>query len=90
MLEQVAYYRSAYPDEAWHLFSPYWGSYMPINIEAGSSFDDNAQTLYRLVKKENDDLVQKAIANRPADGYCYSISRVGDSADYDYNIRVLP
>lgn len=89
MLEQVAYYRSAFPDEAWHLFSPYHGSYMPINLATGSSFDDNAQTLYRLVKKENVDLVQKAIANRPAGGYCYFISRVGDGADYDPNIRLL-
>ena len=90
MRERVAYYRSVFGDEAWQLFSPYFASYMPISIDAGFSFNDEAQRLYRLVKEENADLVEKAIASRPEGGYSIFISRVGDPLDFDFNIRLLP
>lgn len=89
MREQVAYYRKAFPKQAWVLFSPYTGSYLPIFIACGSGWKDDDSTLleYRQIKRENPDLVALAIKNRP-EHYAYVISRVGDGQDYDYNIRL--
>lgn len=87
MREQVAYYRKAFPKEAWHLFSPYQGSYIPIFCACGFTWNDEVQAEYRKVKDENLDLVTLAIKNRP-EHYAYVISRVGDAQDYDFNIRL--
>lgn len=86
MRQKIAYYSSRFPDDAWRLFSPYGGSYLPIYLGTGTSWDDRTQALYRQIKSEYPDLVRLAIANRPKDAIC--ISRVGDVADYDPNIRL--
>ena len=88
MREQVAYYSSQFPDDAWRLFSPYGGSYLPIFIATGTSWNDRTQELYRQIKAEYPDLVKLAIANRPEEGYAMVMSRIGDYADYDPNIRL--
>lgn len=90
MREQIAYYSSRFPNDAWRLFSPYGGSYLPIFLGAGTSWNNRTQALYRQIKSEYPDLVKQAIANQPKNGYTTCISRVGDGADYAFNIRLLP
>ena len=87
MREQVAYYRHAFPDTAWALFSPYQGSYIPIFLACGFGWNDEVMLEYRKVKRENPDLVALAIKNRP-EHYAYVIARIGDNQDFDYNIRL--
>ena len=87
MREQVAYYRKAFHKEAWHLFSPYQGAYLPLFCACGFTWNDEVQAEYRKVKDENLDLVALAIKNRP-EHYANVISRVGDLQDYNLNIRL--
>lgn len=77
---QIAQYREDSPDEAWKVFSPYFGDYLPIFLATGFAFDEQAQQQYSWVQHENPDLVQLAKENKPEG--MYSVSRVGLNEDF--------
>lgn len=60
MRGKIAHFRAHYPDQACNLFDISCADYLPIAVHVAGSFGSAELAIYRRLKDENPDLVEKA------------------------------
>jgi hypothetical protein len=79
MRGKIAHYRSHFPDQAYQLFDLSCADYLPIAVHVAGKFGGEELAIYRRLKLENQDLVDKA---RASTGHRFSRSRICDPEDW--------
>lgn len=79
MRSKIAYFRAHCPDRAHHLFDISCGDYLPKSLHVAGRFGPPELAIYRKLKAENSDLVEKA---KESDGHRWCRSRIYDPEDW--------